>query len=780
MSRIRQDYGHEDPSSSGFYSDFEGHPRQSRHVQQPVYVGPDNTIKRSHTPSERRSRKHSSASNRELIQVLLEGQQDVDVLQEQLRKTRALLEAESRRANDAERVAFEAKARLKGIAQARITAHQEASKAMAELKLYKTQFEIAQQQLTRANEIIEQTDQERYRAIQDAQKAKAVARKYKEENLAQRAREEGWRQATAEAMRNGVGRDRYMGFADDDPRSGQRAPLREDDFDEQERRDMDAENARGQQLVTVPQTPRPPSVAESVDRRTLRHSRPASTPIPENVPPVPDHIIVRSPAVGEPPRPSSTSSHGRSSRHSRHQSMPAYPSTDSETSSVDSAVRHSRNRSGFARGAGLGGIPEESYQPIQRTSQASYEVMATPAPTSNSLPRRTDAMDPVPIIPRTPDRSPERAADVIANLEAQAHPPRRRTQSHSSASSSGTAGSESTVGPGPPPVSRSRRSGGSRRYSSESFVPEITIQPPSRPESTDTYQTTTTRPFLLSPDYVTQPLPTIERPSSRRGERDREREREREHPVAGPSSIVTPPEIIDELPPGFIPMGPPTPLAGPGGELPPFFPHPPPQIPFGGSERSTTPTARDPYARDPYEGDPYERTDTPGRPERTDTPGRHRQRPPQHRREPSMSGGGEDGGGDYFTVDHQRQFGNQFRDPASLSSSGENTPAHRPVIPIPPSPLSGPPISGGYDNASIGGGGGGGGRRGSSYEMPAPPPGIVYPTTPGSVQSSGSSMSRIRQYPLPASTAGGDSRPPTRQTLRTPYRRPTSAMDDFD
>ncbi|TDL17461.1 hypothetical protein BD410DRAFT_807300 [Rickenella mellea] len=94
---------------------------------------------------------------------------------------------------------------------------------------------------------------------------------------------------------------------------------------------------------------------------------------------------------------------------------------------------------------------------------------------------------------------------------------------------------------------------------------------------------------------------------------------------------------------------------------------------------------------------------------------------------------------DYIAVDHQRQFGNQFCDVVSLSSFGEDTPAHGPVI-RDPHLLSGPPISSRInDNHSM-------------FDVPAARPAVVFPLHQVSI---------VDDH-LP------DNKPPT------------SAMDDFD
>ena len=158
-------------------------------------------LSRSLTSSGRRSRKTSSTSNRELIKILLEEKWDAERMQDQLDRAYGIIRAESRRVTLAEQTAVETSDRLRGANHARMAAQQEAARAKAELRLYKVQFENAQEQLKRANELILQSDLDRERAEHATEKMRRQVEKYREMEITRRAREEGRMEGREEASR---------------------------------------------------------------------------------------------------------------------------------------------------------------------------------------------------------------------------------------------------------------------------------------------------------------------------------------------------------------------------------------------------------------------------------------------------------------------------------------------------------------------------------------------------------------------------------------------------
>lgn len=120
-----------------------------------------------------------------------------------LNKTTDRLQEETLRANDAEKRLAESNEKWKLVNQARLSAQSEATKLSEELRLYKLQLDAAQQQISRANEMITQSDKERAIAEENAEKATRLANKLKEEQLIRHAREDGRRQGREEGRKEG-------------------------------------------------------------------------------------------------------------------------------------------------------------------------------------------------------------------------------------------------------------------------------------------------------------------------------------------------------------------------------------------------------------------------------------------------------------------------------------------------------------------------------------------------------------------------------------------------
>lgn len=101
------------------------------------------------------------------------------------------LDKETRRANDAERRTSEAIALARSANEAKLIAQRDATRANEELRLYKLQYDNAQREIFKAQELIDQIEAERQEAEASAARARSTARKLKEQNLVIVAREEG-------------------------------------------------------------------------------------------------------------------------------------------------------------------------------------------------------------------------------------------------------------------------------------------------------------------------------------------------------------------------------------------------------------------------------------------------------------------------------------------------------------------------------------------------------------------------------------------------------------
>lgn len=222
---------------------------------------------RTRTSSGRRSRKQSTSSS--LVRVLLEDKLDAERLAAELNRVNDLLRIESRRAQDAERVAREAQELLKGVEQARYAAQQESARVKAELRLYKVQYENAQSRLMKANEMIREADLEREAAIEGMHRMRKKFDKYREAELERRAREVGRREGREEILRE---RATSMREEEDVP-----------------------------QMTDVLQQPTPIQASPREQRATppMVETIPGPVPVEIETPMTrdgPDHIVVRSPA----------------------------------------------------------------------------------------------------------------------------------------------------------------------------------------------------------------------------------------------------------------------------------------------------------------------------------------------------------------------------------------------------------------------------------------------------------------------------------------------------
>lgn len=113
------------------------------------------------------------------------------------------LDKETRRANDAERRALEAIALARSANEAKLIAQRDATRANEELRLYKLQYDNAQREIYKAQELIDHIEAERQEAEAAAARARSTARKLKEQNVIIRAREEGRLLGYQEGLANG-------------------------------------------------------------------------------------------------------------------------------------------------------------------------------------------------------------------------------------------------------------------------------------------------------------------------------------------------------------------------------------------------------------------------------------------------------------------------------------------------------------------------------------------------------------------------------------------------
>lgn len=120
------------------------------------------------------------------------------------------LDQETRRANDAERKTGDAVNLLRSTVQEKLFAQQEAARVGEELRLYKLQYENAQREIFKAQDLINRIEAQRQEAEEAAARARSTARKLKEQNVVMLAREEG-RQL---GYQEGLARGRSIAYED--------------------------------------------------------------------------------------------------------------------------------------------------------------------------------------------------------------------------------------------------------------------------------------------------------------------------------------------------------------------------------------------------------------------------------------------------------------------------------------------------------------------------------------------------------------------------------------
>ena len=127
------------------------------------------------------------------------------------------LESETRRADLAEQRVVDVLDRLRTANETISTVRTEVSRANEELRLYKLQYDLAQREIHRAQDVVNQLQDARDEAERAAAQARSVARRYREDGLMNKAREEGRREGYEEGYSHG----KAMSYVVTQPRSRQ-------------------------------------------------------------------------------------------------------------------------------------------------------------------------------------------------------------------------------------------------------------------------------------------------------------------------------------------------------------------------------------------------------------------------------------------------------------------------------------------------------------------------------------------------------------------------------
>ncbi|KAF9810216.1 hypothetical protein IEO21_07058 [Rhodonia placenta] len=302
----------------------------------------------SPSPAPRRARKdaqHDRDRDREsawgrsklLSRLLTRDERDAAQVRTMLAITSERLAHETRRADDAEARIVDVLHQFRASRETALRAQADAARATEEVRLYKLRLDEAQREIFRAQEVVDRLEADRADAEAEAARARTLARRYKEERLVARAREEGRQQGFQE----GLARGRDMGYYEaragrerEHPRQRQyrRPPVVAEEYSEEYEMngdDNDNDNDSGSQpeeIVPIPRSPqpawRPPSRLS--DGRATQRSPPRATNSTVSVSdaspiaaPSPIRPPARPPAATATPEPIPIQDPGRSRSRSR-------------------------------------------------------------------------------------------------------------------------------------------------------------------------------------------------------------------------------------------------------------------------------------------------------------------------------------------------------------------------------------------------------------------------------------------------------------------------------
>ena len=160
-------------------------------------IEPSRVRKRNSASERRRIRErdlaNASPSQRELVRLLIDQEQEASILRKQLYIANQRVDSEARRAAELERANQLAIQRYHEINESRVVVQQEASKAIQDSRLYHLELENAQKEIERARESLKHIERERDEAEAAAARARAKTRKLREQQIVAAARKEGRR-----------------------------------------------------------------------------------------------------------------------------------------------------------------------------------------------------------------------------------------------------------------------------------------------------------------------------------------------------------------------------------------------------------------------------------------------------------------------------------------------------------------------------------------------------------------------------------------------------------
>ncbi|KAJ7918658.1 hypothetical protein B0H13DRAFT_1568622, partial [Mycena leptocephala] len=130
-------------------------------------------------------------SLKDLLSLLIEKEYESSKLRKALHRAFDRFEAEAMRVAEAEHVTRETLNQFRAATESRIAAERALGKTNEELRLWKFQFDHAQGEVARAQEVVRLVERQREDAERAATKARTAARQLSEQRLVSDALEEG-------------------------------------------------------------------------------------------------------------------------------------------------------------------------------------------------------------------------------------------------------------------------------------------------------------------------------------------------------------------------------------------------------------------------------------------------------------------------------------------------------------------------------------------------------------------------------------------------------------
>ena len=196
---VNDTIAHDQPTVMSPRSALLAHTSLREHSAEPIttIVESSRTRKRNSASERRRKRErdlaNASPSQRELVRLLIDQEQEAYTLRKQLHIANQRVDFEARRAAELEQANQQVTQRYREINESKVVVQQEATKAIQDSRVSHLELENAQKEIERARESLKRIEKERDEAEAATARARAKARKLREQQIVAAAREEGRR-----------------------------------------------------------------------------------------------------------------------------------------------------------------------------------------------------------------------------------------------------------------------------------------------------------------------------------------------------------------------------------------------------------------------------------------------------------------------------------------------------------------------------------------------------------------------------------------------------------